>query len=108
MSLNEQAHKKKMSIFKQILNIQENLNGVFVQRIMANDVKRLLADPDAEDPVADALSNLGQIFRHCTDELGGDDAVSRRWNPSSRRQLTTRERGKMETGAFFSCGESRF
>ena len=38
MSLVDQEHKKKMSIFRQILRFQEAVNGVFVQRIMANDL----------------------------------------------------------------------
>lgn len=69
----EEEHRKKMSFFRQILRFQEAVNGVFVQRIMANDLRRLLDDPDSDDPVAQALSQLDTIFRHCTTELGPAD-----------------------------------
>jgi hypothetical protein len=75
MSLDSEEHKKKMSFFRQILRIQESVNGVFVQRIMANDLKRLLENPQDDDPVADALGDLDQTFRYCTNELGGNQAV---------------------------------
>ena len=75
MSLDFEEHKKKMSFFRQILRFQESVNGVFVQRIMANDLKRLLENPQDDDPVADALGDLDETFRYCTNELGGDQAV---------------------------------
>ena len=73
-----QEHTKKMSLFRQALRMHESLNGVFVQRIMANDVKRLLTNPSDDDPVADALANLDTLFSHCTNELGppGGGAVT--------------------------------
>lgn len=75
MSLGSEEHKKKMTFFRQILRFQEAVNGVFVQRIMANDLKRLLENPQDDDPVASALGDLDQTFRYCTNELGGDQAV---------------------------------
>lgn len=72
--MNESSRKRQLSYFRQAMKLQEAANGVVVQRVMANDLRRLLYDPDPEDMVASALTSerLRRTFQHCDVELGKD------------------------------------
>lgn len=73
--LRAQDHSKKMRLFGQLLSAQSPLaNGVLVQRIMANDLRRLL-DPNSDDPLAEYLADVDSIFEDCNNDLG-DGAVA--------------------------------
>jgi hypothetical protein len=96
--LDSQTNAKQMSLFRQILRLQEAVNGVFVQRIMANDLRRLLNAPADDDPVADALGDVSRIFQRCTRELGPVDGEAVRSSLESIVAESADDRSKGENG----------
>ena len=65
MSFDTQTREKKKTLFRQALRIYEASLGVWVQRIPASQLVRLLTGNDANDPVVRALADLDRTFGDC-------------------------------------------
>lgn len=64
MSFEDQTYRRKLQIFRNAMRFQEIASGVFVQRIPARYLGRLLSGED-DDPVVKTLQRLDDIFAQC-------------------------------------------
>jgi hypothetical protein len=64
MSFENQSFKKKAALYKQAIQFQSIASSVFVQKVPAKYLKRLLKSEEG-DPVVNALSEVDSIFHEC-------------------------------------------
>lgn len=65
----QQEYKKKVSLFKRTLTLQDNAMSVWIQRIPTAQLARYLSDSaDPADPVVAALRKVNTTFKECKDK----------------------------------------
>ena len=67
--MEEQTENRKIQIYQRSLALMNAASNIFIQRVPASYVKRLIEHSDKVDPLSVALEDLDSIFSSCKSKL---------------------------------------